>query len=57
MSFQKKLQEVMFRLRDEIDMTETIFNYTYDVVELFPEYSVDEIVENVVGCVDAERIW
>lgn len=57
MSFEKKLSAVMSRLRDEIDVTETIFSYTYDVVDLFPEYSVNEIVENVLSCVDAERIW
>ncbi len=57
MSFEKKLHEVMRRLRDEIDVTETIFSYTYDVIDLFPEYSVNDIVENVLSCVDAERIW
>ena len=57
MSFEDKLERVMNRLRDEIDVTETIFSYTYDVVDLFPERSVSDIVEDVLGCVDAERIW
>ena len=57
MSFEDKLERVMNILRDQIDVTHTIFSYTYDVVELFPEYSVNDVVENVLSCVDAERIW